>query len=98
MPDTTQTQEDVTQTAPAQEATATATAGPTLTLDDLNIALQTIQVMAQRGAIRAEEMVVVGGLHDRLLAFLQSQGVLPATATTETATTETAVPEGTQGE
>lgn len=52
-----------------------ASTAPQLTLSDLTLALQTIQVTAQRGAIRADEMAVVGGLHDRLAAFLQAQGV-----------------------
>jgi hypothetical protein len=51
---------------------------PQLTLSDLTLALQTIQVTAQRGAIRADEMAIVGGLHDRLSAFLQAQGVATA--------------------
>lgn len=51
-------------------------AAPNLTLADLTLALQTIQIVAQRGAIKAEEMSIVGGLHDRLFAFLKSQGVV----------------------
>jgi hypothetical protein len=51
-------------------------AAPGLTLADLTIALQTIQVVAQRGAIKAEEMATVGGLYDRLFAFLKAQGVV----------------------
>ena len=49
---------------------------PQLTLADLTLALQTIQVVAQRGAIRADEMEAVGGLHNRLLTFLTAQGAL----------------------
>lgn len=56
-------------------------AGPQLTLQDLTLALQTIQVTAQRGAIRADEMSAVGALHDKLFAFLTAQGALaPAQA------------------
>ncbi len=51
-------------------------AAPSLTLADLTLALQTIQIVAQRGAIKAEEMSTVGGLHDRLFAFLKAQGVV----------------------
>ena len=60
---------------------------PQLTLQDLTLALQTIQVVAQRGAIKAEEMEAVGGLYNRLLTFLQASGALqPAQpATQETA-------------
>ena len=49
---------------------------PSLTLADLTLALQTIQIVAQRGAIKAEEMSTVGGLHDRLFAFLKAQGIV----------------------
>jgi len=56
--------------APAQPA------GPSLSLQDLVLALQTIQACAQRGAIKAEEMTTVGGLYDRMFAFLEAQGVI----------------------
>ena len=53
-----------------------APAGPSLSLQDLVLALQTIQACAQRGAVRAEEMTTVGGLYDRMFAFLEAQGVI----------------------
>jgi len=56
--------------APAQPA------GPSLSLQDLVLALQTIQACAQRGAVRAEEMTTVGGLYDRMFSFLEAQGVI----------------------
>lgn len=49
---------------------------PGLSLQDLVLALQTIQACAQRGAIKADEMTTVGGLYDRMFAFLESQGVI----------------------
>lgn len=49
---------------------------PSLQLSDLVLALQTIQAMAQRGAVRADEMSTLGPLHDRLFAFLESQGAI----------------------
>jgi hypothetical protein len=61
--------------APAQPA------GPSLSLQDLVLALQTIQAAAQRGAVRAEEMTTVGGLYDRMFAFLEAQGVISRGAT-----------------
>jgi hypothetical protein len=61
--------EQTTTSAPEAQA-------PSLTLADLTLALQTIQIVAQRGAIKAEEMSTVGGLHDRLFAFLKAQGVV----------------------
>jgi hypothetical protein len=65
--------EDTIQTT---EALAEQTAAPSLQLSDLVLALQTIQTMAQRGAVKAEEMSTIGGLHDRLFAFLEAQGVI----------------------
>jgi len=60
--------------------------GPSLTIADLTLALQTIQATSQRGAIRADEMSTVGGLYDRLFAFLEAQGAIsrpqPAAAPT----------------
>ena len=58
------------QEAPAQPA------GPSLSLQDLVLAMQTIQACAQRGAVCAEEMSTVGGLYDRMFAFLEAQGVI----------------------
>jgi hypothetical protein len=53
-----------------------APAAPSLSLQDLVLALQTMQACAQRGAVRADEMTTVGGLYDRMFAFLESQGVI----------------------
>lgn len=41
-------------------------------LNDLRAMLNLIQVVSNRGAIKANEMSVVGDLHDRLAAFLDS--------------------------
>lgn len=48
-----------------------------LGVQDLLLMFQIIQVVAQRGAFRADEMTNVGALHDRLKHFLTSAGVLP---------------------
>jgi len=50
--------------------------GPSLGVQDLLLMFQIIQVVSQRGAIRADEMANVGGLHDRLRAFLEASGVI----------------------
>lgn len=88
--------DEVTQTPEAVQTPQ----GPQLTLADLTLALQTIQVVAQRGAIKAEEMATVGGLHDRLLAFLQAQGAVqaPEAPPSETAPAATSVADAPQGE
>lgn len=47
-----------------------------LSIQDLLLVAQTLQVVSQRGAFRAEEMSNIGGLYDRLVAFLTSSGAL----------------------
>jgi hypothetical protein len=57
---------------------------PGLTLQDLVFVAQIIQLTSQRGAYKAEEMAQVGGLYNKLIAFLQTTGALaPAAAPTE---------------
>ena len=62
------------------------------TLTDLVMLAQVLQVVVQRGAIKADEMTTVGGLYDRLFKFLESQGAITkqqsadAQETTESAT------------
>ena len=47
-----------------------------LNIQDLVNVLRVINTCTQRGAFRAEELSGVGGLYDRLNAFVQSTGVL----------------------
>ena len=56
----------------SEEITQPETEAPaqTLTLNDLVLSLQVIQLVTQRGAIKAEEMSTIGGLYDRLYRFL----------------------------
>ena len=65
-------------TAPAVDQPA-----PGLTLQDLVLVAQIIQLTAQRGAFKAEELTQVGGLYDKLVAFLQSTGALTPAPTEE---------------
>jgi hypothetical protein len=57
---------------------------PGLTLQDLVLVAQIIQLTAQRGAFKAEELTQVGGLYDKLVAFLQSTGAIAPAPTEET--------------
>ena len=59
---------------------------PNLTLQDLVLVAQIIQLTTQRGAFKAEELADVGGLYNKLITFLQSTGALtpPAAPTEET--------------
>ncbi|MCX7592710.1 MAG: hypothetical protein N2235_02900 [Fischerella sp.] len=65
-------------------------ANPQLTIGDLTLTLNLIQACAQRGAFKAEEMSTVGGLYERIYAFLDASGALkkadatPADAAAET--------------
>ena len=69
-------------TAPAVEQPAQA--APGLTLQDLVLVAQIIQLTSQRGAFKAEELTQVGGLYDKLVAFLQSTGAIAPAKTEET--------------
>jgi hypothetical protein len=60
---------------------------PSLTLQDLVLVAQIIQITSQRGAFKADELADVGGLYNKLVTFLQSTGALtpaPAAPTEET--------------
>lgn len=54
-----------------------------LTLQDLVLVAQIIQLSSQRGAFRAEELSDVGGLYNKLVTFLQSTGALTPAKTEE---------------
>jgi len=69
-----------------QEQTATA---PSLTLQDLVLVAQIIQLGSQRGTFRAEELEQVGGLYTKLIAFLQATGALTPAPAATTPTEET---------
>ena len=47
---------------------------PGLNIQDLVNVLRVINTCTQRGAFRAEELSGVGGLYDRLSAFVKSTG------------------------
>ncbi len=68
-------------------------AAPSLQIADLIVLTNLVQATAQRGAIRAEEMQLVGTVYDKLIKFLTAAGALTPAA-------EQAVPpaEQTQGE
>jgi hypothetical protein len=72
-----QTQAEV--ATPATEAQP----APSLTLQDLVLVAQIIQLTSQRGAFKAEELADVGGLYNKLVTFLQSTGALTPAAPTE---------------
>jgi hypothetical protein len=71
--------------------TVEAPAGVQLTMQDLLLTAQALQVAAQRGAFKAEEFSQVGGVFDHLVAFLTASGALtpPVTASSAPSSDET---------
>jgi hypothetical protein len=68
------------------QATVDTPAAPSLSIGDLIVLTNLAQAAAQRGAIRADEMEIVGGVYNKLITFLTAAGALkPA----EAAPTET---------
>lgn len=51
-----------------------------LTIQDLSLVLQVINLTASRGAYKADELTTVGGLHDRIYKFLDSVGAIAKNA------------------
>lgn len=69
-----------TETQVADSSQSAEQTAPSLTLQDLVLVAQIIQIGSQRGTFRAEELADVGNLYTKLIAFLQATGALtPAT-------------------
>jgi hypothetical protein len=81
-------QENTTVEQTTEDTVATTPSGPQLTLQDLLLCAQIVQLTAQRGAFKAEELSQVGGLFDRLTTFLSASGAL-TTASSAPASGET---------
>jgi hypothetical protein len=60
-----------------------------LQLQDLISVVQLIQLSTTRGAFKADELSAVGGLYDRLLAFLKSSGAIKEVAKEASTTDQT---------
>lgn len=76
-------QAEQTVSTEAAETAAPQQPAPSLTLQDLVLVAQIIQLTTQRGAFKAEELADVGGLYNKLITFLQSTGALTPAAPTE---------------
>jgi hypothetical protein len=63
-----------------------------LTIQDLTLMLQVLQVCTSRSAFKADELTAVGGLYDRLFKFLESAGAITKTPPAEAAPTEAPAP------
>ena len=66
---------EVNNDTPEQQPEEAKTDKPTLTLQDLTLMVQVLQVGTKRGAWKAGELSSVGVLYDRLTNFLNSAGV-----------------------
>lgn len=64
------------------------TTQPSLTVSDLTLTLQIIQVATSRGAFKADELSAIGGVYDRIFKFLESSGAISTTAPESTETKE----------
>jgi hypothetical protein len=63
------------------EEVQTQEAQPSLSISDLIVLTNLAAAAAERGAIRADEMALVGGVYDKLVKFLTATGALkPAEA------------------
>lgn len=76
----------------------TAPAVPGLSVQDLLLVVQTLQVVTARGAVKAGEMETVGGLYNRLVAFLRASGAIKDADETAEETSVTNPAEETTGE
>lgn len=65
-------------TAPEATTAQGESNNPNLNIQDLVNVLQVIGTCSQRGAFQASELSSVGGLYDRIHAFLVATGALPA--------------------
>ena len=51
-----------------------------ISLQDLVIIANLIKVVADRGAIKADEMSVIGGVYEKLVTFLRASGAVKSAA------------------
>jgi hypothetical protein len=54
-----------------------------LQLSDILNAVQIMQLATQRGAFKTEEFTQIGGVYDRLVAFLRDSGAIKPSEPTE---------------
>jgi hypothetical protein len=71
------------ETQTVSSETAQSAPAPGLTLQDLLLVAQIIQLTTQRGAFKAEELTQIGSFYDKLIAFLQSTGAIAPAQTEE---------------
>jgi hypothetical protein len=65
---------------PAETAESVEASAPALGVNDLKLMANIIEVVSNRGAIKANEMAAVGSLYNNLMNFLISNGAIQAEA------------------
>jgi len=65
---------------PAETAESAEASAPALGVNDLKLMANIIEVVSNRGAIKANEMAAVGSLYNNLMNFLISNGAIQAEA------------------
>lgn len=66
-----------------QQPETTQEQSASISLADLTIAVQAIQLGASRGAFRAEEFTQIGSAFERLVSFLEANGAIKRNEPTE---------------
>ena len=51
---------------------------PAVTISDIAFLVQVVEIVAQRGAFKAEELSVVGAVYDKVKAFIVANTQQPA--------------------
>lgn len=72
-------QEPTTQTEPTTQPESDNTSVQ-LQLSDLLMCAQALQLASTRGAFRAEEFTQIGGVFDRITAFLKASGAIASSS------------------
>lgn len=68
--------EENTQPVETAESTDEQVSAPQLGVNDLKLAANIIEVVSNRGAIKANEMAAVGTLYNNLMTFLIANGAV----------------------
>jgi len=64
------------ETMPAETAESAQASAPQLGVNDLKLMANIIEVVSNRGAIKANEMAAVGSLYNNLMNFLVANGAV----------------------
>ena len=64
------------ETMPAETAESVEASAPALGVNDLKLMANIIEVVSNRGAIKANEMAAVGSLYNNLMNFLIANGAV----------------------